>query len=64
MKIKISIAGVFHVAGYGFGGTTNLPAFNAQTKKVNVDGTQNVINACINHNVRALGKYPSTYLAK
>ena len=47
--------GVFHVAGYGLAGTSNLPAFNCRTQMVNVVGTQNVIDACLQHDVKALG---------
>ena len=49
------ISCVFHVAGFGLAGTANLPAFDTQTKKVNVEGTRNVIDACIKFNVKALG---------
>ena len=49
-------SGVFHVAGYGMGGNSNLPAFEEVAWQVNVDGTQNVIDACLECNVEALGK--------
>ena len=48
-------SGVFHVAGYGMGGNSNLPAFEEVAWQVNVDGTQNVIDACLECNVEALG---------
>ena len=51
------IKGVIHVAGFGLAGTSNLPAFNQKTKEVNVNGTENIIDACLNFNVRALGLY-------
>ena len=51
------IKGVIHVAGFGLAGTSNLPAFNHKTKEVNVNGTENIIDACLNFNVRALGLY-------
>ena len=51
------ISCVFHVAGFGLAGTANLPAFDTQTKKVNVEGTRNVIDACIKFNVKALGNF-------
>ena len=49
------IKAVLHVAGFGLAGTSNLPAFNQITKKVNVEGTKNVIDACLKFNVKALG---------
>ena len=48
---------VFHVAGFGLAGTANLPAFNGKTQNVNVGGTRNIIDACIQCNVKALGMY-------
>ena len=51
------ISCVYHVAGFGLAGTANLPAFDTQTKKVNVEGTRNVIDACIKFNVKALGNF-------
>ncbi len=53
---SFDIKAVFHVAGFGLAGTTNLPAFNRKTKEINVYGTQNVIEACKKFNVKALGK--------
>ena len=53
---KYDIDAVFHVAGFGLSGNTNLPAFDEQTIAVNVFGTQNVIQSCLKNNVRALGK--------
>ena len=50
------ISCVFHVAGFGLAGTTNLPAYNKRTFKVNVNGTQKIIEACVQFNVKALGK--------
>ena len=47
---------VFHVAGFGLAGTSNLPAYNKRTLKVNLEGTKNIIEACIKFNVEALGK--------
>ena len=44
------------MAGYGMGGNSNLPAFEEVAWQVNVDGTQNVIDACLECNVEALGK--------
>ena len=48
---------VFHVAGFGLAGTANLPAFNGKTRNVNVGGTRNIIDACIQCNAKALGMY-------
>ena len=50
------IKAVIHVAGFGLAGTSNLPAFHHKTKEVNVNGTQNIIDACLNFNIRVLGK--------
>ena len=50
------IKAVIHVAGFGLAGSSNLPAFNDITKKVNVEGTKNIIEASIKFNVSALGK--------
>ena len=50
-----NIKAVIHVAGFGLAGTSNLPAFNQKTKEVNVNGTENIIDACLNFNVKALG---------
>ena len=52
-----NIKAVIHVAGFGLAGTSNLPAFNQKTKEVNVNGTENIIDACLNFNVKALGMY-------
>jgi hypothetical protein len=52
-----NIKAVIHVAGFGLAGTSNLPAFNQKTKEVNVNGTKNIIDACLNFNVKALGMY-------
>ena len=49
------IKAVIHVAGFGLAGTHNLPAFDAQTTKTNVDGTKNILEACLNFNIKALG---------
>ena len=54
---KYNVKGVFHMAGYGLGGNTNLPAYKEDTKRVNIIGTENVIRASITNGVRALGKY-------
>ena len=43
------------MAGYGMGGNSNLPAFEEVAWQVNVDGPQNVIDACLECNVEALG---------
>ena len=61
---KRNIKAVFHVAGFGLAGTTNLPAFNKQTRKINVEGTLNVIEACLNYNVKALGNKNISNLVK
>jgi nucleoside-diphosphate-sugar epimerase len=47
---------VIHCAGYGLSGTSNLPAFDDLTKKVNVAGTRTVVEACLSHDVRNLGE--------
>ena len=57
------VEAVIHAAGFGLAGTTNLPAFNDVTKKVNVDGTQRVIEACLLNNVKALGKVTIHFFA-
>ena len=51
---------VFHVAGFGLAGTSNLPAFNGKTLKVNVHGTRNIIDACLQFNVQCLGDFLSS----
>ena len=48
---------VFHNAGYGLSGNSNLPFYDDITYSVNVLGTKNVVRACIENNVEALGKY-------
>ena len=50
------ISCVFHVAGFGLAGTSNLPAYNDKTFYVNVNGTKNIIEACLKFNVKSLGK--------
>ena len=50
------ISCVFHVAGFGLAGTSNLPAYNGKTFDVNVNGTKNIIEACLKFNVKSLGK--------
>ena len=47
---------VFHNAGYGLSGNSNLPFYDDITYSVNVLGTKNVVRACIENNVEALGK--------
>ena len=37
---------VIHCAGYGLSGTTNLPAYDVITQRVNVVGTEVVMDAC------------------
>ena len=46
---------VFHVAGFGLAGTSNLSAYNGKTLSVNMNGTQNIIDACLQFNVQSLG---------
>ena len=48
---------IFHNAGYGLSGNSNLPFYDDVTYSVNVLGTKNVVHACIENNVKALGKY-------
>jgi nucleoside-diphosphate-sugar epimerase len=47
---------VIHCAGFGLSGTSNLPAFNGLTRKVNVTGTEVVMEACLRNNVTNLGQ--------
>ena len=47
---------VIHSAGFGLSGTSNLPAFNDVTRRVNLEGTKNVINACKINKVQTLGR--------
>ena len=47
---------VIHCAGFGLCGTSNLPAFNVITRKVNVVGTEVVVEACLANDVRNLGE--------
>lgn len=51
------VSGVIHAAGYGLSGTTNLPAYDDITRRVNVLGTESVIEACKACGVKALGIY-------
>ncbi|TRY61604.1 hypothetical protein TCAL_07450 [Tigriopus californicus] len=53
------VTGVIHTAGYGLFGTSNLPAFNDITQKVNVDGTRSVLRASEQVKIQAL-VYTST----
>ncbi len=46
---------VVHTAGFGLCGTFNLPAFDEDTERVNVRGTENVVAICKAKEVRALG---------
>ena len=46
---------VFHIAGFGLSGHSNLPVYDDITNSVNVLGTKNVVRACIENNVKALG---------
>lgn len=56
-SIKLySVDAVFHIAGYGLSGHSNLPVFDDVTYSVNVLGTKNVVRTCMANNVRALGK--------
>ena len=48
---------IFHNAGYGLSGNSNLPFYDDVTYSVNVLGTKNVVRACLENNVKALGKY-------
>jgi nucleoside-diphosphate-sugar epimerase len=48
---------VIHCAGFGLSGTSNLPAFDDLTKKINVDGTEAVVEACLINDVVNLGKH-------
>lgn len=54
---EYTITAVIHTAGYGLFGTSNLPAFDDITQRVNVEGTRSVLEACEEANVKALGKY-------
>ena len=49
------INSVFHIAGYGLSGHSNLPIYDDVTNSVNVLGTKNVVQACLENNVKALG---------
>ena len=55
MKVY-GINAVYHVAGYGLSGDSNLPAYDYETNMVNVFGTENVVKASLNNEVTALGK--------
>ena len=46
---------VFHIAGFGLSGHSNLPVYDDITNSVNILGTKNVVRACIENNVKALG---------
>ena len=56
-SLHYNILAVFHVAGYGLCGDSNLPAYDAITEAVNFKGTQHVVSACISNNIKYLGKY-------
>ena len=56
-----SVNAVFHIAGYGLSGHSNLPVFDDVTYSVNVLGTKNVVRACVENNVRALGMLMKLY---
>lgn len=56
---EYTITAVIHTAGYGLFGTSNLPAFDDITQRVNVEGTRSVLEACEEANVKAL-VYTST----
>jgi nucleoside-diphosphate-sugar epimerase len=51
------VGSVIHYAGYGLSGTSNLPAYNDLTTKVNILGTKIVVEACLSTNVKNLGKH-------
>ena len=61
---RYNVNGVFHMAGYGLSGNTNLPAYQEDIKRVNIIGTENVILACIANGVRALGKMHNMFCSK
>ena len=49
--------GVIHCAGFGLSGASNLPAFDSEMRRVNVEGTRAVVRAAREAGtVRALGK--------
>ena len=47
---------VVHTVSYGMSGTENLPAFANKVEKINLQGSRNVLQACLDHGVEALGK--------
>ena len=55
--VQTRAGSVIHCAGYGLSGTSNLPAYNSVTRKVNVLGTEIVVKACLQTNVQNLGNF-------
>lgn len=53
--MAMGIDAVIHTAGFGMTGTSNLPANDHLTIKVNELGTYNVITACRQFSVKAIG---------
>ena len=51
------VTGVIHTAGYGLSGTLTLPAYDEITRKVNIEGTRSVIEACQTCGVKVLSKF-------
>ncbi len=55
---------VVHMATYGMSGQSNLPANEDIVERVNVGGTQELVDACLRNNVGSLRKdEPSMQLA-
>ena len=50
------VEAVFHVAGRGHFGSSNLPAHDAATKETTVRGTVNIVGACLQFKVKVLGE--------
>ena len=53
---KSSVEAVFHVAGRGHFGSSNLPAHDTATRETTVRGTANIVGACLQFKVKVLGE--------
>ena len=55
-KSRLGVEAVFHVAGRGHFGSSNLPAHDAATRETTVIGTANIVGACLQFKVKVLGE--------
>ena len=54
--VKYKCHAVVHVAGFGLSGWANLPAFDDVTEKVNITGTQTIVQVAKAVGIKAIGE--------